>query len=99
MVEVCCRLLAGAPREDHLGELRYLAGHSFDAGDRALDPDVWPDYWLRTWGARGLLYVWDDAATDAVIEGLADDHWRPAEMCLKVATRHEVGGAGTGPPR
>ncbi len=94
VVDVCCRLLAGAPREDHLDELRYLAGRSFDAGDQALDPDVWPDYWLRTWGARGLLYVWDDEATDAVIAGLADDHWRPAEMCLKVATRHEVGGAG-----
>ena len=94
LVDVCGRLLAGAPREDHLDELRYLAGRSFDAGDQALDPHVWPDYWLRTWGARGLLYVWDDEATDAVIAGLADDHWRPAEMCLKVATRHEVGGAG-----
>ena len=28
--------------------------------------------------------------------GLGDEHWRPAEMCLKVATRHEVGGAGDG---
>ena len=94
VVDVCCRLLAGEPREDHLDELRYLAGRSFDAGDGALDPEVWPDYWVRTWGARGLLHVWDDAATDAVVAGLADDHWRPAEMCLKVVTRHEVGGAG-----
>ncbi|MGH3361712.1 MAG: HEAT repeat domain-containing protein, partial [Nocardioides sp.] len=80
-------------------ELRYLAGRSFDAGDRALDPDAWPDHWVRTWGARGLLHVWDDVATDAVIAGLDDGHWRPAEMCLKVATRHEVGGAGDGAAR
>jgi HEAT repeat protein len=31
-----------------------------------------------------------------VVAGLADEHWRPAEMCLKVATRHEVAGAGDG---
>ena len=28
--------------------------------------------------------------------GLGDRHWRPAEMCLKVATRHAVAGAGDG---
>ena len=46
---------------------------------------------MRTWGARGLLHVWADSATDAVVRGLADEHWRPAEMCLKVAARHERG--------
>ena len=51
---------------------------------------------MRTWGARGLLHVWDDSATDAVVRGLADEHWRPAEMCLKVAARHEVAGTGDG---
>ena len=39
--------------------------------------------------------VWSDGASDAVVAGLSDEHWRPAEMCLKVAARHEV--AGTGP--
>lgn len=57
---------------------------------------MWKDYWIRTWGARGLLHVWDEAASGAVVAGLADEHWRPAEMCLKVATRREVGGAGDG---
>ena len=51
---------------------------------------------MRTWGARGLLHVWDDSATGAVVAGLADEHWRPAEMCLKVTARHDVAGAGDG---
>jgi hypothetical protein len=96
VVETCVALLRGAEREDHLDALRFLAGRSFGPDDLGIDPTVWKDYWLRTWGARGLLYVWDESATDAVIAGLADEHWRPAEMCLKVATRHEVGGAGDG---
>jgi hypothetical protein len=43
--------------------------------------------------------VWDDSATAAVVRGLADEHWRPAEMCLKVAARHEVAGTGDGAAR
>ena len=89
-------LLRGAPREDHLDALPWLTGHDWSEGEPVRDRAVWHDYWLRTWGARGLLHVWDDAATDAVVAGLADEHWRPAEMCLKVAARHEVAGAGDG---
>ncbi len=51
---------------------------------------------MRSWGARGLLHVWDDAATAAIVRGLTDAHYRPAEMCLKVATRHQVAGTGDG---
>ncbi|RYF98302.1 MAG: hypothetical protein EON94_13385 [Caulobacteraceae bacterium] len=51
---------------------------------------------MRSWGARGLLHFWDDGATNAVVSGLADEHYRPAEMCLKVAARHEVAGTGDG---
>jgi hypothetical protein len=93
-VAVCTGLMAGADREDHLDELRSLTGH--DPVEIVLDRAAWPDYWVRTWGARGLLHVWDDAATDAVVRGLADEHWRPAEMCLKVAARHVVAGTGDG---
>ncbi len=57
---------------------------------------MWKDYWVRTWGARGLLHCWGDAATRPVVAGLADEHYRPAEMCLKVSTQHEVAGAGPG---
>lgn len=95
-VALCVDLLAGAPREEHLAELVYLTGLTFEPGSARLDPARWPDHWVRTWGARGLLHVWDDAATDAVVAGLGDEHWRPAEMCLKVACRHQVGGSADG---
>ena len=59
---------------------------------------------MRTWGARGLLHCWDDAATDAVVAGLGDEHYRPAEMCLKVSAaarrrRRRPGRRRAGPPR
>lgn len=95
-VEVCVDLLAGAPRAAYVAELRYLTGHSWDPGDPVFDVTVWKDYWVRTWGARGLLHRWDDAATGAVVAGLGDQHHRPAEMCLKVAARHDVAGTGPG---
>lgn len=95
-VGVCLDLLGGADRLGHLPELVYLTGLPFAAGSATLDPDRWPDYWVRTWGARGLLYVWTDDAAPGVVAGLRDEHWRPAEMCLKVATRHDVAGAGDG---
>jgi HEAT repeat protein len=95
-VEVCTDLLAGADRTAYVPELRYLTGHGWAAGDPVFDPVVWKDYWVRTWGARGLLYCWDDVATRAVVEGLADEHYRPAEMCLKVSARHDVAGSGPG---
>ena len=95
-VEVCVDLLGGADRTSYVPELRYLTGHSWEDGDPVRDPAVWRDYWVRTWGARGLLYCWHDAATDAVVAGLGDEHYRPAEMCLKVAAKHDVAGAGPG---
>ncbi|HTJ67702.1 MAG TPA: HEAT repeat domain-containing protein [Actinospica sp.] len=95
-VEVCCDLLGGADRDDHADALAALTGHGRETfGDRR----SLQDYWVRSWGARGLLHVWDDAATPAVVAGLADEHWRPAEMCLKVVARHEVAGAGDGAER
>ncbi len=95
-VEVCVDLLGGADRTSYLPELRYLTGHTWEDDDPVRDPSVWRDYWVRTWGARGLLHCWHDAATDAVVAGLGDEHYRPAEMCLKVAAKHDVAGAGPG---
>jgi hypothetical protein len=66
----------------------------FDEDSPIYYPAQWKDYWVRTWGARGLLYVWDDSAAPAVVAGLDDEHWRPGEMCLKVATKREIGEAG-----
>ena len=95
-VEVCVDLLAGADRTAYVPELRYLTGHGWGPDDPVRDPSVWKDYWVRTWGARGLLHCWHDAATDAVVAGLRDEHYRPAEMCLKVAAKHDVAGTGPG---
>jgi hypothetical protein len=95
-VAVCTDLMAGAEREAYVEELRSLTGHEWQPGDGVFDRNAWQDYWVRTWGARGLLHVWDDSATDAVVRGLADEHWRPAEMCLKVAAKHDVAGTGDG---
>jgi hypothetical protein len=50
-------------------------------------------YWLRVWGARGLLWAWDDSAAASVTTALADDHWRVREMACKVVARHQVGDA------
>ena len=93
-VAVCTDLLGGAEREEYVDELRSLTGHAWQPGDPVFDRHAWPDYWVRTWGARGLLHVWHDSATAAVVAGLGDEHWRPAEMCLKVTARHDVADAG-----
>ncbi len=57
----------------------------FDGGDHA------DEYWLRVWGARGLLWVWDDKAIDEIRLALHDDHWRVREMALKVMARNRLG--------
>ncbi|MET0693306.1 MAG: HEAT repeat domain-containing protein [Propionibacteriaceae bacterium] len=62
--------------------------------ERAAAGDPEPDYWPRVWGARGLLYVWDDRAEAAVVQGLQDEAWRVREMCAKVVRLREIGAAG-----
>jgi len=52
-----------------------------------------PDYWLRVWAARGLLWAWDPSATPALIAAMSDPAWRVREMAAKVAARHLVGDA------
>jgi hypothetical protein len=81
--QLCAELLAAAEPGDHAETVLYLGG---DAGRSVLEGTRgWKPYWSRVWGARGLLYVWDDSAADAVLDGLDDPAWRVAEMCLKVA--------------
>lgn len=53
------------------------------------------DYWLRVWGARGLLWVGDGRGLEEVRLALRDDHWRVREMALKVVARHRLGDALT----
>ena len=52
-----------------------------------------PDYWLRVWAARGLLWAWDDAALPSLMTALEDDAWRVREMALKVVARHRLDDA------
>ena len=94
VVDLCVDLLEGADRTAYPDAMPYLTGVVFDETSPRYHPDQWKDYWVRTWGARGLLYVWHDAAAPAVVAGLDDEHWRPGEMCLKVSTRREIGEAG-----
>jgi hypothetical protein len=82
----CADLLAGADPADHADLLPYLAGRP----GAAYSDGGWARYWPRVWGARGLLYVWDDRASDAVLAGLRDEAWRVAEMCLKVSTLRDL---------
>jgi HEAT repeat protein len=98
-VDLCVDLLEGADRTAYPDAMPYLTGVVFDEDSPTFYPSQWKDYWVRTWGARGLLYVWDDSATSAVVAGLDDEHWRPGEMCLKVSTRREIGEAGPGAAR
>jgi hypothetical protein len=73
--------------------VRLIRGRELDT-----DPDLawlggtedWAPYWRRVWGARGLLYVWAEGATDAVATALGDEHWRVREMACRVAARHRL---------
>lgn len=49
-----------------------------------------PDYWLRVWAARGLLYAWDVEAVPAVLSALGDDSWRVREMAAKVVAHRQL---------
>jgi HEAT repeat protein len=86
VVDTCVRLLGSqsiAP-----AQLRGLVG---PAAERFLDGRRHDDtYWLRVWGARGLLWSWEPEATTAIEQALGDDSWRVREMAAKVIARHLV---------
>jgi hypothetical protein len=85
------------------GCARLITGEAVDAtlivalggphARRVLDagPDSDQRYWLRVWGARGLLWAWDGSAVEAVRQALSDPAWRVREMAAKVVARHLVG--------
>lgn len=89
MVAGCIALLEGRSVD---AELIYALGGP---------PAAWvftgtepgPDYWLRVWALRGLLWTWDDSATSCLLTALRDDAWRAREMALKVVARHRVNAA------
>ena len=50
-------------------------------------------YWPEVWGARALLYAWDDAAASAVRTALSNRAWRVREMCCRVVAARELPAA------
>ena len=48
------------------------------------------EYWLRVWGARGLLWAGAEGAHGVLRDALRDESWRVREMACKVVARHLV---------
>ncbi|MGH3448427.1 MAG: HEAT repeat domain-containing protein [Nocardioidaceae bacterium] len=90
--QVCADILEGGDPTQYEQVIRYLSGHPWSVEEHA--QLGWKPYWFRTWGARGLLYVWADAVAPAVLGGLGDPHWRVAEMCVKVTAKRDLGAGG-----
>ena len=85
---LCADVLAADDPHDQPEAVLLLGG---DAGRSILeDGTSWKPYWARVWGARGLLYVWDDSAAPVVLARQGDEHRRVAEMCLKVSALREL---------
>src|SRR5215203_3916827 len=82
VVKGCVALLNGKPVDN---ELILALGGPPAEWVRTGEPSG-PDYWLRVWGARGLLYAWDDSARAAVLRALDDEAWR--------CQRHGAEGGG-----
>jgi HEAT repeat protein len=88
VVADCIRLIGGW--EGTVPLIQALGGPNAPRM-REVTPRADQRYWLRVWGARGLLWAWDDSATDAIRVALDDPHWRVREMAAKVIARHKVG--------
>jgi HEAT repeat protein len=90
VVAACLVLLAGGDVDR-----AFIFAVGGPAAESVLGPHPRRDqrYFLRVWGARALLYAWDDSARDAVIAALADEHWRVREMAAKVVAKRKLGDA------
>jgi hypothetical protein len=89
VVNGCIELLGGADGDYRF--LTVLAGPGADFMADQRPGDETNRYWLRVWGARGMLWAWDDTAVPAIREALADPHWRVREMAAKVVAKYELG--------
>lgn len=88
VVDGCARLITGGE-----GDTALIVALGGPAARGLLDAGL-PEsqlYWLRVWGARGLLWVWDDSALGALRFALEDEAWRVREMAVKVVARHRLG--------
>ncbi|MGH8792192.1 MAG: HEAT repeat domain-containing protein [Stackebrandtia sp.] len=92
----CAALLSGRVAHDDPDSpsLTWLGGpHARMELERGGLIERGQDYWPRVWAARGLLYVWTEAACDAVCRALSDPAWRVREMAAKVVRLREIGQA------
>ncbi|MGD0853522.1 MAG: HEAT repeat domain-containing protein [Acidimicrobiales bacterium] len=87
VVHDCVAILTGHLVADHF--LRAIGGPSAESVLEGRDGGL-EGHWPRVWAARGLLHVWDDVATDAIIGATTHDSWRVREMAAKVIARHRV---------
>jgi HEAT repeat protein len=90
VIDGCARLITGGEADAAL--IVALGG---PAARGLLDAGL-PErqhYWLRVWGARGLLWVWDDSALGVLQSALKDEAWRVREKAVKVVARHHLGDA------
>jgi HEAT repeat protein len=98
VVAGCVRLIDDDPGgPDH--DPTLVAALAGPASVRFLDAPADQRYWLRVWGARGLLWALaadgapaadEPEVTRAVVTALQDGHWRVREMALKVVARHRL---------
>ncbi|WP_366558494.1 HEAT repeat domain-containing protein [uncultured Nocardioides sp.] len=89
VIKACVALLDGRDVDGHI--IHALGGPP--ARWAVVGGEPGPDYWLRVWALRGLLWLWDDAATSPVVGALTDEAWRVREMAAKVAARHRIDDA------
>jgi len=90
VVAACTALVTGRPAPD---AIVLALGGEHARSVLAMDEPGVHAYWLRVWGMRGLLWAWDDGATDVVVQAMSDEAWRVREMACKVVARHRVGEA------
>jgi hypothetical protein len=87
VVAGCIELLGGRPVDDELlialGGPTARAVLSGRAGGRT-------GHWPRVWAARGLLHVWDERATRAIVRAATDDSWRVREKVAQIVAAHRV---------
>ena len=90
VVHDCVAILSG--EEPDAEFLRIIGGPSAESVLEGRAGGL-EGYWPRVWAARGLLHVWDDTATEAIIGATTDESWRVREMAAKVIASHHVTAA------
>jgi HEAT repeat protein len=87
VVKDCIALLNN--RDVDADFLRVLGGPTAEQILQGAEGGV-DGYWPRVWATRGLLHVWDDSATAAIIGATSHERWRVREMAAKVIAAHDV---------